>query len=141
MSQWDGFFKLILNQTQLKAPKTNSSSGKQTQVYSPPPVSQSIVLHHSCCFLCSVIARNTSSQLPALAFLGLLVLTAEQWYSDSFPSAETWVACPSGLWPQVGPHFKITRNSVRTFSATPFAQTGTSRGNLEDVVEFQFPSS
>lgn len=116
----------------LKAPKTNSSSGKQTQVYSPPPVSQSIVLHHSCCFLCSDIALDTSSLLPALAVLGLLVLMA---------GTMVFRFLPSGLWPQGGPHFKITRNSVRTFSATPFTQTGRSMGNLEDVVEFQFPTS
>lgn len=67
---------LSLTNPTLKAPKTNSSSGKQTQVYSPPPVSQSIVLHHPCCFLCSDIALNTSSLLPALAILGLLMLTA-----------------------------------------------------------------
>lgn len=66
----------FLTNPTLKAPKTNSSSGKQTQVYSPPPVTQSIVLHHSCCFLCSVIALNTSSQLPALAVLWLLLPTA-----------------------------------------------------------------
>lgn len=61
----------------LKAPKTNSSSGKQTQVYSPPPVSQSIVLHHSCCFLCSDIALDTSSLLPAFGCFG--VARADGW--------------------------------------------------------------
>lgn len=37
------------------------------------------------------------------------------WDPSSFLLAVGWVGCPSGLWPQAHPHFKITWISVRTF--------------------------